>query len=115
MNLKRRELIITIIAMVVFLAVALSSNVFADTDTKVTLDALKDKNNVSKDLLEENTNNSGNKITQITTPVNNSNENSNSSTEFNKAGLEDLPVLAFVGCAVVAVFAFKKIKEYKAY
>lgn len=110
MNLKRGELIITVIAMVILLVGVLSSTVFADS---LTLSDLL--NNSSNNVNTENTQNAENKIQQIITPVNNANNNSNSAAEFNKAGLEDLPVLAFVGCAIVAVFAFKKIKEYKAY
>ena len=120
MKLKKKELIISVIMLIVFLVAGLNLAVLATSDDG------------SQNILFPPANNSLNNNLNITTPGNNTtddentgnsinipikdgelNENTNTPTEVPNTGLEDLPWVIIGICAVSAIFAYKKIKEYK--
>ena len=120
MKLKKKELIISVIMLIVFLVAALNLAVLATSDDG------------SQNILFPPANNSLNNNLNIITPGNNTtddentgnsinipikdgelNENTNTPTEVPNTGLEDLPWVIIGICAVSAIFAYKKIKEYK--
>ena len=120
MKLKKKELIISVIMLIVFLVAGLNLAVLATSDDG------------SQNILFPPANNSLNNNLNIITPSNNTtdnentgnsinipikdgelNENTNTPTEVPKTGLEDLPWVIIGICAVSAIFAYKKIKEYK--
>ena len=120
MKLKKKELIISVIMLIVFLVAGLNLAVLATSDDG------------SQNILFPPANNSLNNNLNIITPGNNTtddentgnsiiipikdgelNENTNTPTEVPNTGLEDLPWVIIGICAVSAIFAYKKIKEYK--
>ena len=120
MKLKKKELIISVIMLIVFLVAGLNLAVLATSDDG------------SQNILFPPANNSLNNNLNIITPWNNTtddentgnsinipikdgelNENTNTPTEVQNTGLEDLPWVIIGICAVSAIFAYKKIKEYK--
>ena len=120
MKLKKKELIISVIMLIVFLVAGLNLAVLATSDDG------------SQNILFPPANNSINNNLNIITPGNNTtddentgnsinipikdgelNENTNTPTEVPNTGLEDLPWVIIGICAVSAIFAYKKIKEYK--
>ncbi len=120
MKLKKKELIISVIMLIVFLVAGLNLAVLATSDDG------------SQNILFPPANNSLNNNLNIITPSNNTtddentgnsinipikdgelNENTNTPTEVPNTGLEDLPWVIIGICAVSAIFAYKKIKEYK--
>lgn len=108
MNLKK-ELVISIVMIIVFTIVGLNMNALA-ADNQFTNLTLTNKNNV----VNTNTSNS----IQFVNTANgiNNNTNTNTSNEnLANTGLEDLPYLVITLLAVSAIFTYKKIKEYKAY
>jgi len=115
MNLKKRELVISIVLIMIFTILCLSVNVYATSNTPTWEEYQQQLNN---------TNNNVENITQIATtnenkdnsiPTNNTtnNNNNNTSGELANTGLEDAPWVIIAVCVVSAVFAYKKIKEYK--
>ncbi len=120
MKLKKKELIISVIMLIVFLVAGLNLAVLATSDDG------------SQNILFPPANNSLNNNLNIITPSNNTtddentgnsinipikdgelNENTNTPTKVPNTGLEDLPWVIIGICAVSAIFAYKKIKEYK--
>ena len=121
MKLKKKELIISVIMLIVFLVAGLNLAVLATSDDG------------SQNILFPPANNSLNNNLNIITPGNNTtddentgnsinipikdgeigNANTNTPTEVPNTGLEDLPWVVIGICAVSAIFAYKKIKEYK--
>ena len=120
MKLNKKELIISVIMLIVFLVAGLNLAVLATSDDG------------SQNILFPPANNSLNNNLNIITPGNNTtddentgnsinipikdgelNENTNTPTEVPNTGLEDLPWVIIGICAVSAIFAYKKIKEYK--
>lgn len=106
MKLNKMKLIISVIAIIAFLSISLNMNVWA---AALTLEIPNTENNVSGDLIEvvDGTSNQ--------TVANNSNTNTNTPGELANTGLEELPWLLIGVCVVSAIFAYRKIKEYKAY
>lgn len=119
-EIKEKELIISVIMLIVFLVAGLNLAVLATSDDG------------SQNILFPPANNSLNNNLNIITPSNNTtddentgnsinipikdgelNENTNTPTEVPNTGLEDLPWVIIGICAVSAIFAYKKIKEYK--
>ncbi len=125
MKLGKKEMIISIVMMIVFLVLGLNFGVFAT--------------NTEENKARINFNLSGNNSVNNSIPVNNSTgtnnniekdqeiENNNSSTgiptnnnvntntakeDVPDTGLEDAPWLVIAVCGISAIFAFKKIKEY---
>lgn len=120
MKLGKKELIISIVMLIVFLILGLNLSVFATNNNSISFN-----NGFSFNLVNNNnniipTNNSAtnnvennqeipqNNTTQI--PQNNTNNTSN--TDVPNTGLEDAPWLIIAVCGVSAIFAYKKIKEY---
>lgn len=115
MKLNKTKLIISVI-MIVLLGIGLSTSVFA-ADYNLTLNPTNTNNNVGGDMIEiveGNTNTDSNTIT-INSNVSNKNEVTNTPGELANTGLEELPWLLIGVCVVSAIFAYKKIKEYRAY
>lgn len=106
MKLNKMKLIISVITIIVFLSIGLNMNVWA---AALTLEIPNTENNVSGDLIEvvDGTSNQ--------TVANNSNTNTNTPGELANTGLEELPWVLIGVCVVSAIFAYRKIKEYRAY
>ncbi len=97
MNLKKIELIVVALLVVIFLAVG-TSFVFA-ADVPFSFDATGNSANAA--------NNSANELIPT-----NSNKTNTSKDVVPNTGLEDLPWVVIGIVALSAVFAYKKIKEY---
>ncbi len=118
MNLKKKELVISIIMILAFLFVGFNLSVFATASTgnqTLTFPSLN-QNNSTQQIPIISGNNAGNSSqngagTVIPTNTNNTNAN-NSAQEVPNTGIEDLPWLIIGVCAVSAIFAYKKIKDY---
>lgn len=106
MKLNKMKLIISVITIIAFLSIGLNMNVWA---AALTLEIPNTENNVSGDLIEvvDGTSNQ--------TVANNSNTNTNTPGELANTGLEELPWVLIGVCVVSAIFAYRKIKEYRAY
>lgn len=102
MKLGKKELIISIVMLIVFIIIGLNFSVFA-TSTSIHFN-----------LAGNNSNNNSNTIPQNNViPQNNTTNTNNSSTkDVPNTGLEDAPWLIIAVCGVSAIFAYKKIKEY---
>ena len=128
MKLGKKELIISIVMLIVFLILGLNLSVFATNNNSISFN-----NGFSFNLVNNNnniipTNNSAtnnvennqeipqNNTTQIpqnnTTQIPQNNTNNTSNTDVPNTGLEDAPWLIIAVCGVSAIFAYKKIKEY---
>lgn len=126
MKLGKKELIISIVMLIVFVVIGLNVSVFATSSTNTV--SLNNgfsfnltnnsntiptnntaTNNIEKDQ-EIPTNNTV--IPTNNTNVNNANTNNASTKDVPNTGLEDMPWLVIAVCGVSAIFAFKKIKEY---
>ena len=116
MNIKKRELIISIIMIIAFIILSFNFSVSATNlgaePNKVTLTIpTTNLNNTNMIEVVDNTNSIP---TNNTTIVNtNTNSNTNTPGQLANTGLEDLPWLVIGLCAVSAVFAYSKIREYK--
>lgn len=106
MKLNKMKLIISVVTIIAFLSIGLNMNVWA---AALTLEIPNTENNVSGDLIEvvDGTSNQ--------TVANNSNTNTNTPGELANTGLEELPWVLIGVCVVSAIFAYRKIKEYRAY
>lgn len=102
MKLGKKELIISIVMLIVFIIIGLNFSVFA-TSTSIHFN-----------LAGNNSNNNSNTIPQNNViPQNNTTNTNNLSTkDVPNTGLEDAPWLIIAVCGVSAIFAYKKIKEY---
>lgn len=126
MKLGKKELIISIVMLIVFVVIGLNVSVFATSSTNTV--SLNNgfsfnltnnsntiptnntaTNNIEKDQ-EIPTNNTV--IPTNNANVNNANTNNASTKDVPNTGLEDMPWLVIAVCGVSAIFAFKKIKEY---
>lgn len=104
----KKELVISVIALIAFLAISLNVCVFAATslDNPFTTSFETD--------VPENTTTGNNTIPKVTTN-NSATNNTNTPGSLANTGLEN-PAWIVIGIfAVTAVFAYAKIKEYKAY
>ena len=123
MKLRKKELIISVIMMIVFLIVGFNLAVLATSDDGSqnilfppannninTPNIITPGNNTAD---EENNENTGNTINIPIKDGEIGNANTNTPTEVPNTGLEDLPWVVIGICAVSAIFAYKKIKEYK--
>lgn len=108
MRLGKKELVISIIMVLVIMVGALFTT---------TVLAANEENR-SNTVWDRNESNSTNNVSNGTTPnetsnnTANKNANTNKPSEMANTGLEDLPWITIVACGAVAVFAYKKIKEY---
>ena len=125
MNLKKKELIFSIIIMVIFLAIGLNISVFATNDDErqnINLNFINIQNSQNTQIpVNNSTTNIGGTIQVNNTTLikdaevsntNNANTNKNNPNQLANTGLEDLPWVIIGLCAVSAIFAYKKIKEY---
>ncbi len=122
---KTKELIICILA-IAFLVLALTTNVFAD-DIGGLNNIINDsnQNNDYAQIQNRNVNNSNgglnanNNINNSNVNgVNNSNKNANNNANSNKSAIPyagvDYSVIAVITvCGISAIYAYKKIREYK--
>ena len=126
MNLKKKELIFSIIIMVIFLAIGLNISVFATNDDErqninLNFNNIQNSQNTQIPVNNSTTNIGGTIQVNNTTLIkdaevsntNNANTNKNNPNQLANTGLEDLPWVIIGLCAVSAIFAYKKIKEYK--
>lgn len=98
MKLGKKELIISVVMLIVFLVLGLNFSVFAT--------------NTGNNSLTLNFNLSGNNNANNNIPVNNNANTNTAGKDVPNTGLEDAPWLVIAVCGVSAIFAFKKIKEY---
>lgn len=120
MKLKKKELIISVIMLIVFLIAGLNLAVLATSDDGSQNILFPPANNSLNNNLNNitpgnNTTDDENTGNSINIPIKDGelNENTNTPTEVPNTGLEDLPWVIIGICAVSAIFAYKKIKEYK--
>lgn len=121
MKLGKKELIISIVMLIVFLVLGLNFSVFATNtgNNSLTLNFNLSGNNNANNNIPVN-NNATNNIEKDQERPNNTtviptNRNANTNTagkDVPNTGLEDAPWLVIAVCGVSAIFAFKKIKEY---
>lgn len=117
MKLGKKELIISIVMLIVFLVMGLNFSVFAtNASISFNLAGNNSSNNNSipignaNNIIEKDQERPNNNTTVIPT---NSNANTNTAgKDVPNTGLEDAPWLVIAVCGVSAIFAFKKIKEY---
>ncbi len=120
MNLKKRDLIICLIGIIMILIFGL--NVISNASSSITYN-WGDNNTNSNSIINQisltntsSTNNSEGNIstenTNNTTRTNNATTTNNNSVSMPNTGLEDLPWVVIAICGISAVFAYKKIKEY---
>lgn len=117
MNFRKRELIISIVALVVFViisinVVALATNTGNIQFNEWTSGSTNTNTNQTIDIT--NSIKDGETNINVSIPTNtNTNSNTNASGNLANTGLEDeLPWLVIVLCGVSAIFAYKKIKDY---
>jgi len=113
MELKKKELIMSIFLVVIFLVGAMSFNVFAADNNEDLLggwSAITDNkdNNTLNQIPTQNENTNSNTNTNVSA-------NTNTPDKLADTGLESLPLAVIAICGISAIFAYKKIKEYKAY
>ncbi len=124
MKLMKKELIISVIMMIVFVIVGFNLAVLATSNDDGSQNILVPpaNNNINTPNIitpgnntadEENNENTGNTINIPIKDGEIGNANTNTPTEVPNTGLEDLPWVVIGICAVSAIFAYKKIKEYK--
>jgi len=120
MNLKRKELIISVIMLVIFLFIGLNVSVFATSNNNqfnnlILTPSTNNSTRVNMIIIEESnsTSNNSTEIVLNTVTTNNSSNNTNQPGQLANTGLEDLPWVIIAICAVSALFAYKKVKEYK--
>ena len=122
MKLGKKELIISIVMLIVFLALSLNFSVFATNtgNNSLTLNFNLSGNNNANNNIPVN-NNATNNIekdqekpnnTTVIPTNNNTNVNNTAGKDVPNTGIEDMPWLVIAVCGVSAIFAFKKIKEY---
>ena len=133
MNLKKKELIVSIVLIIVFLVIGFNISVLATNDgngiqnismnfsnIQNTQNTQIPVNTTNTTQIPVNVNTSGSiQITNSTlikdgevNTTNTTNTNTNNPTQLADTGLEDLPWVIIGICAVSAIFAYKKIKEY---
>lgn len=122
MKLGKKELIISVVILIVFLVLGLNFSVFATStgNNSTTLNFNLPINNTTNNSIPVNnaTNNSNIEKDQerptnnTVIPTNNANTNNTATKDVPNTGLEDMPWLVIAVCGVSAIFAFKKIKEY---
>lgn len=120
MKLGKKELIISIVMLIVFIIIGLNFSVFA-TSTSIHFNlAGNNSNNNSNTIPQNNVIPQNNTIEKdqerpqnnTVIPTNNANTNNSSTKDVPNTGLEDAPWLIIAVCGVSAIFAYKKIKEY---
>lgn len=118
---KMKVLKIFLVATVLTTIIFMASNVFAVSEDDLYLDMSNslntDTNNVSTNTTNTNTENTSLNLTTKTnnTTTNVTNSNSNYNTNLPKTGAESNTMIG-VGItllAILAVFTYKKVKEYK--
>ena len=118
MNLKMRELIISVIMIGMFLVFGLTVVSNASSITYNWTDSNNSNsgsiiNQISLTNTNTNTNTNENVSTVNTnTNISNVSSNTNNSTSMPDTGLEDLPWVIIAICGISAIFAYRKIKEY---
>lgn len=122
MELKKKELIIGIALVIAFILICINVTVFADNNAWGSF-ADKMKNEESDGNLSWGTGNEvntipsnetkdGNKVENIPSNQVTNNTANNTPGQLADTGLADTPWLIVGICAVSAIFAYKKIKEY---
>lgn len=118
MNIGKKELIISVVLILVFLIIGVNASVLATTiDVGDFVNRIKGDNNTTTNntAIPQIPSNRTNNETQNSPATNNSINNANTNTpgKVPDTGLEDAPWLIIGICAISAVFAYKKIKEYR--
>lgn len=115
MSLGKRELIISIVALVVFVVISINVVALATNTGNIQFNEwTSGSTNTNTNQTIDITNSIKDGETNISIPTNtNTNSNTNASGNLANTGLEDeLPWLVIVLCGVSAIFAYKKIKDY---
>ena len=121
MDLKKKELIISLVMVIAFIIIGLTMSSFATQNFEYPSSNTNTSGNNST-LIEVRTSNNTSNTRTNTTTVNNTinsntstnrtNTNTNTSSMPN-TGVENLPWAVIAICGISAIFAYKKIKEYK--
>lgn len=116
MSLGKRELIISVVALVVFAVISINVVALAtNTGNNIQFDEWTSggtNTNNNQTIDRTNTIKDGETNTNGVAPTN-TNTNTNASGNLANTGLEnELPWLVIVLCGVSAIFAYKKIKDY---
>lgn len=116
MEIKKKELLLTILLIVVFLVGAISLTSFAAENSDYNQFLNSGWSNISNDDELNNENIPQNiQIKDNENKNDNVNTNDNTPGELANTGLESLPIAVIAICGISAIFAYKKIREYKAY
>lgn len=110
MELKKKELIISVIMVIAFLVVGFNLTVLA-TENNGFL-PFPSTNNTNNSIFEGIIPSNNTTDNNANNTNNNTNANTNTPGQVPNTGLEDLPWVVIGICGVSAIFAYKKIKEY---
>lgn len=113
MSLGKRELIISIVALVVFVVISINVVALATNTGNIQFNEWTSgstNTNTNQTIDITNSIKDGETNINVSIPTN---TNTNASGNLANTGLEDeLPWLVIVLCGVSAIFAYKKIKDY---
>ncbi|MBO4815971.1 MAG: hypothetical protein J5507_03465 [Clostridia bacterium] len=114
---KIRDLIICLIALAV-LVLALTTNVFAETDLEALAGVANNNTTTFEQIGEGNTNvntntNTASGANNVTAANNSANKTNRNVTAYPDAGVDYSVVAIIVVCGISAVYAYKKIRDYK--
>ena len=123
MNLKKKDLIVSVIMIVLFVVFGLT--VVSNATSSITYNWGSGNDTNSSSIINQISTNTNTNIsttntdsnistvnTNSTSTNNNNNNNNNNTSSMPYTGAEDLPWVIITICGISAVFAYKKIKEY---
>lgn len=115
-KMKTKELIICIVTFIV-LVLSIITNVFAVTNIEATLGGNSTGNNVQQ-IQERGNNTNNNAFNNTSNAVNNTNNSNNTRNVANNTKMPntgvDYSILFIVAvCGISAIYAYKKISDYK--
>lgn len=112
-NIKTKELIICLIA-IIALVLTITTNVFATTpDINALVQDANNNSNESFQQIPDNTDNTNNPAsTTINNNTNNANNTDNTTKTIPYTGIDYSVVLIIAICGISAVYAYKKIRDY---
>lgn len=116
MKLNKNDLIISLIAMIIFICIGFTATVYATNNGTQNMSwNFLGQNNSANNLIQvvETNNTTQNTIQYVSNNTTNTNVANNNTNKVPNTGLEDLPWVVIGICAISAIFAYNKIKEYK--
>lgn len=113
MNLRKKELIVSVIIIIAFIFIGMNVNVLA---TSLDVNGWNFNTTVNDNgLIEVETGNKDEEVVVNTANTTNKTKNNTNNTpgQLADTGLADAPWLIIAICAASTVFAYNKIREYK--